>query len=92
MKIPNANNKAFMTVLLVFAVDLTAFAFPDETRLRIPGREHDGLDPARSDSVDCVERESLVDRKADAFRPHRAMIGAARALFLPHSQSMIMNT
>jgi hypothetical protein len=91
MEIPNANSKAFMTVLLMFAVDLTALAFPDETRLRMPGRAR-RPEPARFGYVRCVDRGSLVDRIADAFTPHRAMIGAARALFLPPSQSTIMNT
>jgi hypothetical protein len=43
MNISNASSKAFMTVLLMFAVDLTVFAFPDETRRRMHSREHDGL-------------------------------------------------
>jgi hypothetical protein len=43
MNISNASSKAFMTVLLVFAVDLTVFASPDETRRRMHSREHDGL-------------------------------------------------
>ena len=66
MEIPNANSKAFMTVLLMFAVDLTALAFPDETRLRMPGRAR-RPEPARFGSVRCVDRGSLVDRIADAF-------------------------
>jgi len=79
MKIPNANNKAFMTVLLVFAVDLTAFAFLDETRLRIPGREHDGLSQqvptpstasseSRSESR-CVQTAQSHDRSGESSIP-----------------------